>query len=113
MHHFLFSYGTLQLDQVQLENYGRKLKGNKDLLKGYRIEDLEIADSEVIRKSGKHIHPVAVHSGNETDVIKGMIFEITEDELQATDKYEVSDYMRVIEKFESGKEAWIYIGKKK
>ena len=44
MHHFLFSYGTLQLDQVQLENYGRKLKGNKDLLKGYRIEDLEIAD---------------------------------------------------------------------
>lgn len=113
MHHFLFSYGTLQLDQVQLENYGRKLKGNKDLLKGYRIEDLEIADSEVIRKSGKHIHPVAVHSRNENDIIEGMIFEITEDELQATDKYEVSDYMRVIEKFESGKEAWIYIGKKK
>ncbi len=56
---------------------------------------------------------MAVHSGNENDIIEGMIFEITEDELQATDKYEVSDYMRVIEKFESGKEAWIYIGKKK
>ena len=55
---------------------------------------------------------MAVHSGNETDVIKGMIFEITEEELQATDRYEVSDYIRVMEKFESGKEAWIYIGKK-
>jgi gamma-glutamylcyclotransferase (GGCT)/AIG2-like uncharacterized protein YtfP len=112
VHHFLFSYGTLQLERVQLENYGRKLKGNIDLLKGYRIDDLEITDSDVIRKSGKHIHPVAVHSGNETDVIKGMIFEITEEELQATDRYEVSDYIRVMEKFESGKEAWIYIGKK-
>ena len=82
------------------------------MLKGYRIDDLEITDSDVIRKSGKHIHPVAVHSGNETDVIKGMIFEITEEELQATDRYEVSDYIRVMEKLESGKEAWIYIGKK-
>ncbi|GEM_PF-1730243 len=111
MHHYLFSYGTLQLEQVQLENYGRKLKGSNDFLNGYRIEDLVITDIEVIRKSGKHIHPVAVCSGNKNDVIKGMIFEITEEELQATDKYEVSDYVRVMEKFESGKEAWIYIGK--
>lgn len=111
MHHYLFSYGTLQLKQVQLENYGRKLKGSSDFLNGYRIEDLKITDIEVIRKSGKHIHPVAVRSGNKNDVIKGMIFEITEEELQATDKYEVSDYVRVMEKFESGKEAWIYIGK--
>jgi len=32
--HLLFSYGTLQLEKVQLENYGRLLKGERDKLIG-------------------------------------------------------------------------------
>jgi len=36
--HLLFSYGTLQLENVQLENYGRTLRGERDRLIGYKIE---------------------------------------------------------------------------
>jgi len=89
---FLFSYGTLQLEKVQLETYGRKLKGKPDKLIGYKLTSLVI-------------------TFDKRDFIEGVIFEITEYELNETDKYEVSDYKRVSEIFESGKEAWIYVSK--
>ena len=31
----LFSYGTLQHEEVQLSTFGRKLAGEKDLIVGY------------------------------------------------------------------------------
>ena len=107
----LFSYGTLQFDKVQLENYGRLLFGEKDNLKGYKLDQLKITNSEVLEKSGKEFHPIAVKTDNLNDTIEGMIFEITEDELLETDKYEVDDYKRVLETFSSGKQAWIYVAK--
>lgn len=110
--HLLFSYGTLQLESVQMANYGRLLKGSKDKLEGYKIERLKITDATVLEKSNADDHPIAVKSNDKNDVIEGMIFEITEQELQETDKYEVSDYQRVLETFESGKKAWIYVAKK-
>lgn len=113
MKHLLFSYGTLQLEKVQIENYGRILKGYNDLLRGYKIESLLITDKDVINKSGKEIHPVAIKSHNSEDIIEGKIFEITNEELMETDKYEVTDYERVLEEFESGKKAWIYVARQK
>jgi gamma-glutamylcyclotransferase (GGCT)/AIG2-like uncharacterized protein YtfP len=107
--HYLFSYGTLQLEQVQIETYGRKLKGFKDSLKNFRIEQLEIFDKSVLDKSGQQFHPIAIPSQNENDSIEGVIYEITEKELLETDKYEVSDYKRTLETFQSGKNAWVYI----
>lgn len=109
--HNLFSYGTLQLERVQVENYGRVLEGQKDFLKGYRIENLIITDEIVIKKSGQKIHPVAIKTNNSSDIIEGIIFEISERELLETDKYEVVDYERVLEKFKSGKSAWIYVAR--
>lgn len=50
----LFSYGTLQLEQVQLETFGRLLKGEKDVLSGYKITMLEITDPEVLEKAIKN-----------------------------------------------------------
>jgi len=111
MSQLLFSYGTLQLEKVQLETYGRKLKGKPDKLIGYKLTSLRITDKSVIEKSGKEIHPVAVKTFDKREFIEGVIFEITEYELNETDKYEVSDYKRVSEIFESGKEAWIYVSK--
>ncbi|WP_412850808.1 hypothetical protein ACL0VS_01630 [Chryseobacterium sp. PMSZPI] len=49
---YLFSYGTLQKKQVQLETFGRVLQGEKDILSGYKLNMLEITDIEVLRKSG-------------------------------------------------------------
>ena len=109
--HLLFSYGTLQLEKVQIENYGRILKGERDRLIGYKIENLQITDSTVLSKSQLEYHPIAVKSTNNDDFIEGMIFQITDTELAETDKYEVSEYHRILETFESGKKAWIYVAK--
>ncbi|MFK6999762.1 gamma-glutamylcyclotransferase family protein [Flavobacterium oreochromis] len=107
--HLLFSYGTLQLEKVQLENYGRILEGKHDVLKGYKIEKIQITDKEVLAKSELEYHPIAVKSINKADFIQGVIFQISSLELEKTDQYEVDQYSRVLETFESGRKAWIYI----
>ncbi|NIJ44609.1 gamma-glutamylcyclotransferase (GGCT)/AIG2-like uncharacterized protein YtfP [Wenyingzhuangia heitensis] len=107
--HLLFSYGTLQFKKVQLESFGRLLTGYNDSLKGYVLGKLQITDIDVITKSGKEYHPIAKISSNTIDEIKGMIFEITDEELQQADAYEVSDYKRIEATFNSGKKAWIYV----
>lgn len=60
----LFSYGTLQLEQVQLETFGRLLKGEKDILEGYKLTMIEIMDAEVLRKSNQKFHPIISYSGD-------------------------------------------------
>lgn len=107
--HYLFSYGTLQLKNVQLKNYGRELIGFKDIIKNYKIEQLKITDKDVLAKSQQKFHPISITSNNKVDHIEGVTFEITAEELRQTDIYEVSDYKRVLETFQSGKKAWIYI----
>ena len=111
--HNLFSYGTLQQDNVQIENYGRLLAGVKDSLKEYKLDKLKITDAKVLKASGKEYHPIALKTNNTSDTVEGTIFEITENELIETDKYEVSDYKRILETFTSGKKAWIYVAKTK
>lgn len=111
--HNLFSYGTLQLDTVQLENYGRLLNGEKASLKQYKLDKLKITDAKVLKASGKEFHPIALKTNNVNDSIEGTIFKITEKELIETDKYEVSDYKRILETFSTGKKAWIYVSKTK
>lgn len=105
----LFSYGTLQLEKVQLETYGRKLNGVPDKLLAYKLENLKIKDKSVVEKSEQEFHPIAIKTENKDDLIEGFIFEITTEELFNTDKYEVKDYKRVLETFASGKQAWVYI----
>lgn len=107
----LFSYGTLQLEKVQLESFGRLLKGEQDVLSGYCLEALEIKDKNVLEQSEQNIHPIAVPSDKENDKVNGVVFEITREELQMADAYEVEDYKRVSVRLDSGKEAWIYISK--
>ena len=107
----LFSYGTLQLEQVQLETFGRLLKGEKDVLSGYKITMLEITDPEVLRRSNQKYHPIIAFSGNENDKVEGVLFEVTEEEIQQADEYEVADYKRVEVTFNSGNKGYIYISK--
>ena len=106
----LFAYGTLQQREVQLANYGRPLDGIPDTLGGYRLEPLTITDPEVVRLSGKSVHQIARHSGDAADRIQGVVFELTEAELAATDAYEVDVYGRVEVTLESGTPAFVYVG---
>lgn len=105
----LFSYGTLQLAQVQLEKYGRLLDGMSDGLPGYRLERLVITDPDVLRLSGNSEHPIARLSGQNSDRIAGVVYQINQRELAATDAYEVEPYTRVEVDLESGRRAFAYV----
>jgi gamma-glutamylcyclotransferase (GGCT)/AIG2-like uncharacterized protein YtfP len=105
----LFSYGTLQQEDVQLASFGRLLEGTNDAIPGYKQSFIEITDPEVIRKSGSKFHPIIVPTGNPENEVKGKVYKITESELIAADAYEVSDYKRVGVRLRSGKKAWVYI----
>ena len=105
----LFSYGTLQQDEVQLASFGRLLEGQDDAMPGYRQSLIEISDPEVIKTSGKRFHPIVEPSGNPADEVKGRVFRITEAELKAADAYEVADYKRIPVRLRSGNQAWVYV----
>lgn len=105
----LFSYGTLQYETVQLTNFGRKLVGTIDALPNFGLSELKITDADVIATSGKDTHPVAIYTGEDTDKVQGMVFDVNSEELIQADGYEVSDYKRVKVKLDSGVSAWVYI----
>ena len=108
----LFSYGTLQLPQVQESLFGRILVGTKEELPGYKVEKLKITDLGVIEKSGTDIHPILVRAGKPADVVSGMVLELTQAELEKADEYEVDDYRRTLATMRSGTRAWIYCSAK-
>ncbi|WP_322080792.1 gamma-glutamylcyclotransferase family protein [Burkholderia sp. BCC1972] len=105
----LFSYGTLQLDQVQLATFGRKLVGHPDAMPGYAMTMLKIEDPEVVATSGKTHHPVVAYTGLPGDRVTGAVFAITREELQHADDYEVAAYRRDRVVLESGVAAWVYV----
>ncbi len=109
MTEFLFSYGTLQLQKVQLETFGRILEGTPETLNGFKIERLRITNQSVLDKSEQEFHPIALPSNNKNDEIKGTLYQISSEELAHADAYEVSDYKRILVTFQSGKKGWIYI----
>jgi gamma-glutamylcyclotransferase (GGCT)/AIG2-like uncharacterized protein YtfP len=93
----LFSYGTLQDKDVQLACFSRELSGRKDALPGY-----------VLREAPPYLN--AEPSPNPEDEAPGIVFEITEAELAAADKYEEdADYRRISVTLRSGVQAWVYV----
>ena len=106
----LFAYGTLRQREVQMATYCRPLEGAPDVLCGYQLEPLTISDPEVVRLSGKAVHSIARRSGDPADRIPGVVFLLTENELAATDRYEVDVYARVEVRLESGARAFVYVG---
>lgn len=105
----LFSYGTLQQENVQLATFGRKLQGRPDALCGYRLDQIEILDAAVVATSGKTHHPMLVHTGLQADRVEGTVFLLTLQEIQQADAYEVAAYQRAQIMLDSGQNAWIYL----
>ncbi len=105
----LFSYGTLQLEAVQLATFGRKLDGQRDHVPGYSLSQLEIRDAAVVATKGQTNHPVVAYTGRPEDRVEGMVFAITPAELAHADAYEVDDYRRDRVKLASGMDAWVYV----
>ena len=105
----LFSYGTLQLPEVQMAQFKRLLDGEDDAMLGFVQAMVEITDPEVLRKSGQRFHPIVSQTGNPADSVAGKVFAVSTAELAAADAYEVADYKRVLVNLRSGKQAWVYV----
>ncbi|MBI1906462.1 MAG: gamma-glutamylcyclotransferase [Rhodocyclales bacterium] len=109
----LFSYGTLQLESVQLATFGRKISGTPDSLPGFARTLMEITDPDVLATSGQTHYPIVAHTGDDADQVTGTVFEITAQELANADAYEADDYMRVSVTLATGKRAWVYVDARK
>ena len=106
---FLFSYGTLQLEAVQMATFGRRLAGTRDALPGFQLSLLKIEDQAVVALSGKAHHTMARFTGRGADVISGTVFAVTADDLRHADQYEIAAVKRVEVVLQSGVRAWAYI----
>jgi gamma-glutamylcyclotransferase (GGCT)/AIG2-like uncharacterized protein YtfP len=94
----LFSYGTLRNKSVQIANFGRELTGREDVLPGY------------IREAGGSRYANLEPSSHTEAAVSGTVFEITQQELAAADRYEAgADYHRISVTLGSGDRAWVYL----
>ena len=106
----LFSYGTLQQDEVQLKTFGRKLSGDKDLLNGYEPSLVKISDPDVAARLGKTHHDNISPTGDDWSSVQGTALEVTDAELALADQYEAPfHYERIPVELASGNRAWVYV----
>lgn len=106
----LFSYGTLQNEEVQIATFGRKLDGQKDLITGYEPALLKITDPAVAARLGKTHHDNILATGDDWSNVQGTVFEVTDEELAKADNLEAQfGYTRVHIDLASGGDAWVYV----
>lgn len=105
----LFSYGTLQTPEVQLDTFGRIMADEDDALPGFTVDYAEIDDPRVAEVSGHAVHPIVRPTGNALDKVTGKVLWVTEAELDAADEYEVELYRRIEVGLQSGRAAWVYV----
>jgi len=105
----LFTYGTLQLEAVQMATFGRLPAGAPDALVGFAIAPLVIEDPAVIAISGKAQHTIAQYTGRAADTIPGMVYAVSLAEIESADTYEVAPCQRVSVVLQSWRRAWVYV----
>src|SRR5512138_3501674 len=94
----IFSYGTLQQEEVQWSTFGRLLEGERDELRGYSPS------------TSAAPHANVVFNGRDDSRVVGTALEITDAELAAADEYEQREkYRRIAVTLASGKQAWMYV----
>nr|WP_297706934.1 gamma-glutamylcyclotransferase family protein [uncultured Eudoraea sp.] len=96
---YLFTYGTLQEENIQLTVFSRTLSGFSDTLIGYKLSDEKVVG----------VYPVMQSSNEPADFVNGRVFMCSKKEILEVDKYEGPAYKRVKVVLNSGKSAWAYI----
>jgi hypothetical protein len=106
----LFSYGTLQREDVQRATFGRRLEGWRDELPRHVPSSVEIDDRQVAARIGMTHHANVTFNGDEGSHVPGMVFEVTDAELAGADAYEAAaSYRRRVVTLASGRQAWVYV----
>lgn len=95
----LFTYGTLQDEQVQQYLFGRTLPGYQDSLLGFKR-----LENAVYQR-----YPLVVKTENTKDEVHGMAYEVSFSDLKKADIYETTAYKREKITLKSGKKAWVYL----
>src|SRR5215471_15108581 len=101
---WLFSYGTLQQDAVQLSTFGRRLDGHADELVGFEQSLMKVDDPAFVAASGQAHHAIVTFNGRPDSRVPGVAFEVSDQELAAADRYEPAGYSRIRTTLASGKE---------
>lgn len=96
---YLFTYGTLQEDEIQRILFKRKLKGNKEALVGFILSPNKVYGR----------YPTISRTNDTMDVVEGMAYKISALELERVDVYEGEGYERHKVVLASGKTAWTYM----
>jgi gamma-glutamylcyclotransferase (GGCT)/AIG2-like uncharacterized protein YtfP len=106
----LFSYGTLQEAGVQLSTFGRRLRGQGDELLGFALSSVKILGPQLVVTIGRTHHANVMFNGSSDSRVTGTVFEVTESELAAADRYEQrAAYRRIAATLASGRRAWVYV----
>jgi gamma-glutamylcyclotransferase (GGCT)/AIG2-like uncharacterized protein YtfP len=106
----LFSYGTLQQEEVQQSAFGRRLSGRKDALPEYEPAFVKIEDPQMSARLGRTHHANVLYNGNAASLVQGTVFDVTDAELARSDKFEAEfSYVRVMAPLASGRESWVYV----
>ena len=100
----LFSYGTLQSKEIQMQVFNKLLSGTEDQLVGYKLKDLQIEE-----EFGMEDYFVAMPSENLLDTVSGIAFTVSSEDLIKADQFESNAYKRIQITLQSGTKAWIYI----
>jgi GNAT superfamily N-acetyltransferase len=93
----LFSYGTLQQEDVQWSTFGRLLDGQRDELPGF---EPSVSVSQ---------HANVTFNGRTDSRAAGTVFEVTDADLAADEYEQRANYQRIAVTLASGKHAWVYV----
>src|SRR5690606_26559237 len=82
--HLVFFYDTLELEALQRQYYGRKLNGTEDILPGYTLKESNLNGISMSENNMPITSQTIIKSNESGDSIKGMVSEITGEELVLT-----------------------------
>lgn len=99
----LFAYGTLKEKEIQETIFGRVLKGTPDKLIGYAIKEISIEEEFGIIQ-----YPIITETQNPEDSIDGILYQLSEREIELADKYEGMHYKRIQVELHSNETVWVY-----
>ncbi|TRX38290.1 gamma-glutamylcyclotransferase family protein [Flavobacterium restrictum] len=99
----LFTYGTLQNEDIQENIFGRILQGTPETLIGYVLNEIQIEE-----EFGITHYPIIVETNDPNDTISGILYEITSNDLRQADLYEGLHYKRIEVHLQSNDIVWVY-----
>lgn len=99
MTEYLFTYGTLQEEDVQKYVFRRVLSGGEDVLPCYSVSNKKMY--------GRYL--VLEPTGKQENEVAGRVYALSGAELLQADIYEGPAYKRIAISLKSGRRAWVYV----